>query len=1268
MKQFTSRIAICVTPVVLSIAIVLIALWNYTQPPLQLFGYRILSGMNFKLGCDLVGGTILVYEIDPAKKPQDFDKDKLVAALKKRLDPADLYNITIRPVSDTRVEVILPTGGRHRVQAEEKIWEEFLDKVRQEYKLGDTKLDIRRGNTAEVVSEVFKATRPSEESIKEFITKNYTADADAAKNKTNWDNLLKKVKDQWSLDKLTEADAPVGDTTVLTARVRDRAKPTVAEIEKFLEENYNAGQKRELTGDEVERIKELISRVGSLEFLIVANSQDDRAAIDAAEKWLTDPKNQEELKQRNIEGAAPPMPPGPEDGAYKATMHGETYYYTYRWVELGKNYLHSMHLNNAASTEKSGNAASTWQAFNLARENPKERGVIRYNSELFYSRPILNPSRLSEKDKDKKYEYFMLVRNPHKGEEVTGEYLINAREDQDKQGKLAVGFRFNSEGANRFYELTYRNRPDGKERGAFTRALAIVLDDQIMSAPHLQDVIRDSGVINGGDAGFSRKEVDLLITVLRSGALPATLIPQPVSENTMGATLGDDTIRWGTISVFVSFLAVLAFMVFYYRFAGLVACVALLANLLLTVAFMVAVSATFTLPGLAGLVLMLAMAVDANVLIYERIREERERNNSLALSIRHGYDRALPTVIDTHLSSIFTAIVLYVVGNDQLKGFGISLTVGLLISLFTSLYMTRVLFDIWMYKGWLTKLSMVRFLATPNWPFMSIRKQCFAATVIFTIFGLLLFLYRGRDGLNMDFVGGTVYTGELKDYESVADLRKELEERSRQEEFLKLKELPKEEPPGSSRWLLTYAKDGQERRVVVQGDPAAKDEAQRKVTPEYVKEHAEKFPVAAVELLFVSGANENGKSRFFTIRTEEKSRDLVQAAIARLLGDKLKNNQMEGYYADQVTLLTPGKTPFADSKTTIEEAFKKANVKVARVEDRGTEREGKLQACEVYLGERTRVSALEPILAALKKEKKVDRVAFREVTIDLSDFAYLAQVKSLLEAELRSRKALSESQTLTLSKRKGTDENEDRYKSFLVLFPVPIAEDALISSMKGFGEELSQRPIPVRLENFDSQLAAETQGRALYAILASWGAILLYLWFRFGSWTFGAAAVLCLVHDLCFTLGFIAIAHYLHDTFLGRFLLLGDFKLDLPAIASLLTLIGYSVNDTIVVFDRIREVRGKNPALTPQMIDDSINQTLSRTMLTSFITLLVVLVLYLIGGEGVHLFSFIMVVGVVVGTYSSIWIASPLLLIFGEGSAATVAERERARPAAEAGA
>src|SRR5262249_30293624 len=156
----------------------------------------------------------------------------------------------------------------------------------------------------------------------------------------------------------------------------------------------------------------------------------------------------------------------------------------------------------------------------------------------------------------------------------------------------------------------------------------------------------------------------------------------------------------------------------------------------------------------------------------------------------------------------------------------------------------------------------------------------------------------------------------------------------------------------------------------------------------------------------------------------------------------------------------------------------------------------------------------------------------------------------------------------------------------------------------------------------------ETQLKATYAIVLSWGAILLYLWFRFGSWTFGAAAVVCLIHDLCFTLGCIAACHYIVEWVpgLATLLRLEDFKIDLQTVAALLTLVGSSVNDTIVVFDRIREVRGKNPLLTPQIINDSINQTLSRTILAATTVWLVVVVLYFFGGAGLHLFSFVMVI------------------------------------------
>jgi SecD/SecF fusion protein len=743
-----------------------------------------------------------------------------------------------------------------------------------------------------------------------------------------------------------------------------------------------------------------------------------------------------------------------------------------------------------------------------------------------------------------------------------------------------VSFKFNTRGGDLFYDVTNQNRPD--KRGGqdqFYRHLAIILDNEVMSAPRLITAIQTDGQITGN---FTSKEVNQLVSILRAGALPATLKPLPVSENTIGPTLGEDTIRSGTFSVGVAFAVVLAFMIVYYRFAGFVACVALLANLLLTVGFMVLVNATFTLPGLAGLVLMLGMAVDANVLIYERLREERDRGASLALAIRNGYDRAFPTIIDTHLTSIFTAIVLYVVGNDQLKGFGISLTVGLIISLFTSLYMTRLLFDIWLAKGWLHKLSMFRLLSRTNIDFMSIRYAMFALTVFVSLAGITLFLVRGKAGLNIDFVGGTAYTGQLNEAMTITDLRNLLKE-DRQGVVLSVRDVKQTDSEGHS-FLVTYQ----------QGDKGQVSLATA-ATPEQVKERAQTLPDSSVEQIFrPNEPSEGNRSRYFTVRTSEKEADLVMVTLSRLLRQ------------DDTSLL---------KQTTLDYDTK-----------------GK------------------------------------EPTLTFSDFASPGRVQDLLVRTFHAM-GIDEPQPVDV---RGVGENQQgSYKQMrLVLTQTAAAKmdpAKLNQALAELKREFGNRPQPLRLENFDSQLALETQTRALYAILASWGAILLYLWFRFGSWTFGLAAVLCLVHDLFFTLGVIAFSHYIHHWFpsVAHVLLLQDFKIDLPAVAALLTLVGYSVSDTIVVFDRIREVRGKNPELTPQMINDSVNQTLSRTLLTAFSVWLVVTVLYIFGGEGVHLFAFVMVAGVLVGTYSSIYIASPLLLIFGEGRKPSSIRERRPQPQPE---
>ncbi len=290
------------------------------------------------------------------------------------------------------------------------------------------------------------------------------------------------------------------------------------------------------------------------------------------------------------------------------------------------------------------------------------------------------------------------------------------------------------------------------------------------------------------------------------------------------------------------------------------------------------------------------------------------------------------------------------------------------------------------------------------------------------------------------------------------------------------------------------------------------------------------------------------------------------------------------------------------------------------------------------------------------------------------DYASPAQVRRLLAQELE--KLGIHNDNFQLEPAPGALSRQGRYSRLVLTLGKSSARDfkdaidvqEFRDVLSKVQQEFSSTPQPERLENFDSQLAADTQQKALYAILASWIAILIYLWFRFGSWTFGAATVVCLIHDLFFTLGAIAVCHYVYKWAPGVAYYLGleDFKIDLPSVAALLTLVGYSVSDTIVVFDRIREVRGKNPLLTYTMINDSVNQTLSRTILSSLTVFLVVGVLYVFGGEGVHLFAFVMVVGVVVGTYSSIYIASPLLIMFGEGTPKTERDRAAAAQAAAA--
>ena len=270
---------------------------------------------------------------------------------------------------------------------------------------------------------------------------------------------------------------------------------------------------------------------------------------------------------------------------------------------------------------------------------------------------------------------------------------------------------------------------------------------------------------------------------------------------------------------------------------------------------------------------MLGMAVDANVLIYERLREERDRGASLALAIRNGYDRAFPTIIDTHLTSIFTAIVLYVVGNDQLKGFGVSLTVGLIISLFTSLYMTRLMFDFWLSQGLAAQAEHVppvhRGRTSTSW---RIRYYWFTATILLTVLGIAVFILRLPQDLNIDFVGGTAYGGQLVKPMDITELRNLLSDESQDQTSCD------SDVDGSTRRLTgsghTYDDHLRDRRQRTDADgrPAA---SRRDATERERRSRSgpASLPDWSVEQIFpsVRPRTRATRARYFTVRTSEKA-------------------------------------------------------------------------------------------------------------------------------------------------------------------------------------------------------------------------------------------------------------------------------------------------------------------------------------------------------------------------------------------------------------
>jgi preprotein translocase subunit SecD len=268
---------------------------------------------------------------------------------------------------------------------------------------------------------------------------------------------------------------------------------------------------------------------------------------------------------------------------------------------------------------------------------------------------------------------------------VTGKDLRTVRRSVDEWNNPAVSFSLNSDGARRFEKVTGEN---------IGKRLAIVLDNRVQSAPNINARISDSGIIQGG---FTIESADDLVLVLKSGALPAGI--KYLEERTIGPSLGADSVRQGLLAGLVAILLIMGFMVFYYRFSGLNAVVALILNIIILFGCLAYFKATLTLPGIAGIILSIGMAVDANVLVFERIKEERAVGKNVASAIQLGFSRAFTAIFDSNLTTIVSAVFLFQFGTGPIKGYAVTLIIGLVANMFTAVYVSHWIFDVTIPKS-----------------------------------------------------------------------------------------------------------------------------------------------------------------------------------------------------------------------------------------------------------------------------------------------------------------------------------------------------------------------------------------------------------------------------------------------------------------------------------------------------------------------------------------------------------------------------------------
>ena len=731
------------------------------------------------------------------------------------------------------------------------------------------------------------------------------------------------------------------------------------------------------------------------------------------------------------------------------------------------------------------------------------------------------------------------------GVDITGEYLTRVGRGMGKNGGPGVSFNFNAIGANKCGRLTGANRPDPVQ-SRLVRHMGIILNDSLYSAPTIKDQIQGSGIIEFGlreteEAQLKlNRDIDDLIGVLLAGALPAELSREPVGRMLIGATLGNDTIQKAKYALATAAILTVVFMIFYYRLAGCIASFCVITNTALIVAAMLAFRAAFTLPGLAGLVLTIGMAVDANILIYERIREELAGGASLKMAIRNGYAKAFSAIFDSNITTIIVGCILFWVGTEQVKGFAVTLVLGISLNLFTAIFCARVLMEVLATQRWVKTFNMMQMFKRPNFNFLQARWACAVFSIALIAVGMAAVFTRGRELLDIDFIGGVSVEAVFKQSQEISQVRAKLHDKDD---------------------ALAKEGKGTEYRL---NDLSVQD-VQMNIDNEGHGVASGTHFIVTTSIPQVTGKEVSSDTYLKT----------VEGILKETFGDALDYCRL---------------TWNVDSSQKIAD-YDESVVSITRYP-------------------KTNYEALDSEIRAMIRRTKEDNLIDTEFTPPVITH------KGSSQEELNPQ-LMFEDWTLT--------------------FNAP--KESLEKVLEHWKTKLDGTPNFPTSTTVGSSVAQNTRIQGMAAIIASLICMAIYISIRFSRWVYGAVAVLGLLHVVLIMLSLLALSRWC----VSPVLLIDEFKIGLPVVAGFLTIIGYAINDTIVLFDRIRENLGKSVILTGSMINLAVNQTLSRTVLTSATTFLVAFILYVFGGQGIHTFAFAIAVGVFFGTYSTIAICSSLL-------------------------